>query len=259
LQSGSISFTVRTIAIETEADVTSPPSEEIGAAPTDDVSARQPRVRATSSETPRSASTASEAAMTTAEIPAVFSNERAGARQYYGQAHRANRARREPAPVGLRLLVWLLALVLVVLLVGLVVEKEQPDWLSFLRRTSPSAQVLSPQTPARATAPDTIATPGASGASALSFTVPYRSYEVVLTITAPCYVVEHNPASSPTIAFASTITPAMSPKVFSVTGSSTFVLAAQADSLAIRHADKVLDMIDKPKVGATYTFSTPSA
>ena len=77
-------------------------------------------------------------AIVTAEIPAVPTNVRAARRgEPIGYAPLA--AEVVPAPVALRLIVWVLFFIFLVALIALAVEHYHPDWFSFLRNGSTSA------------------------------------------------------------------------------------------------------------------------
>jgi hypothetical protein len=82
-----------------------------------------------------------EATAVTAEIPVTPSTS--APRQ--GPRFANDRARETvdllPAPVGLRLVVWILFFVFLVALVALAVEHYHPDWLSFLRNSSTTASL----------------------------------------------------------------------------------------------------------------------
>jgi len=72
-----------------------------------------------------------EAAVVTAELPVQRAPSGAVARRPAGPAM----ARRRPAPVGIQILVWVLALILLVVLVGAVVTALSPSSMTFLRHT----------------------------------------------------------------------------------------------------------------------------
>ncbi len=214
-----------------------------------------PRVRATSGGGTRPPSAASKDAATTAEIPRVTAPSHADVRPGYARpVVRRTRARREPAPISLRLLVWTLFFLFLVTSTGLGVEHFHPKWISFLRNgASTSAQTSTTGPPSTTPTPVRLALQSTSPSGA-TYSVPASSYTIVLVIRARCYVTLRSPADAKVIAFAATISPQMSPKDFSVQGSASFEIAAQAVSLTIKQGSRIFGTIPTPKVGFTYTF-----
>ena len=92
-------------------------------------------VRASSAPTRiQSSITPSEAAVITAELPILRAPSGAVARRPAGPVM----ARRQPAPIGLQILVWVLALVFLVVLIGAIVTAVSPSSMTFLRHTTSS-------------------------------------------------------------------------------------------------------------------------
>ena len=90
--------------------------------------------------------------------------------------------------------------------------------------------------------------------SAVTYSVPASSYSIVITITHPCWLVVHSPASSSKTLVAKTIEPALSPLTVPVHGSASITIAARAASLSIVSGSTVLDTVDNPRLGVAYTF-----
>jgi hypothetical protein len=82
-----------------------------------------------------------EATAVTAEIPVTTPVSAARQGPRFAQDRDYEPADLLPAPVGLRLLVWILFFVFLVALVALAVEHYHPDWLSFLRNSSTTASL----------------------------------------------------------------------------------------------------------------------
>ena len=234
------------------------PSEDTGTHPTTaSTSAVMPsRVRASSSGGHRSrAGSVGEGAVTTAEIPSVEGPSRPeSGRGYARPDQRHNRPRREPAAIGVRLVVWFLFFLLLVALVGLAVQHFHPTWISFLRNTGSQSATTSTAPPTSNLSAPTRLVLQSSNASGATYEVPTASYSLVLVTAAPCYVTLHTPANAKIIAIATTITPQMSPKDLPVHGSSSIVIAHSATSISVRNGSKVLGTISSPKVAYTYTF-----
>ena len=90
-------------------------------------------VRASSAPTRTTAAVAQpESAMVTAELPIQRAPSGAVARRPAGPV----RARRQPAPVALQLLVWVLAFIFLVVLIGAIVAAVSPGALTFMRHTT---------------------------------------------------------------------------------------------------------------------------
>lgn len=90
-------------------------------------------VRASSAPTRTASAVAQpESAMVTAELPIQRAPSGAVARRPAGPVM----ARRQPAPVALQLLVWVLAFIFLVILVGAIVAGVSPGSLTFMRHTT---------------------------------------------------------------------------------------------------------------------------
>ena len=90
-------------------------------------------VRASSAPARTTAAVAQpESAMVTAELPIQRAPSGAVARRPAGPVM----ARRQPAPVGVQLVVWVLAFIFLVILVGAIVAAVSPGALTFMRHTT---------------------------------------------------------------------------------------------------------------------------
>lgn len=193
----------------------------------------------------------------TAEIPAVAGHRRRG-----GGPRKAMRSGpRRSAPYVLRLTVWLLFFVLLLALGGAAVEHYHPTWLESLRYHPPGAPTgnVSVTAPGTSSSTSSTASPSAfskltSSAHGSSYALSSATYSLVLTITAPCYVVIASPAGSSHDAFAQTVQPSASPKSFAVSGSTSLVIAARATSIAVEIGGKTVGTISAPLVGSIYSF-----
>jgi hypothetical protein len=94
------------------------------------------RVVRTSSSPLRSSSPATQpdSVVITAELPVQRAPSGAVARRPAGPT----RARRQPAPVGLRIFVWVLVFLFIVVVVGAIVTAISPSSVSFLRHVTSS-------------------------------------------------------------------------------------------------------------------------
>lgn len=129
----------------------------------------------------------------TAEVPIVE-----GSPGFYPQRHR-----RRKAPIGLRLLTWLLLLLLVVGGAGLSVYHYKPQWLRdihVLKTHTKTPIVAAPHT--KTTSPEHVTTPTTQpvrttsvGVGTASVDVAVANYTVVVTATAPCWVEAQVPVS----------------------------------------------------------------
>lgn len=94
----------------------------------------------------------------TAEIPSVPVQRGYGVLLPDGTIWYPGSKRRLPAPLALRVLVWLLFLILLIGIAALVAERLHPDWFSLLRHVTPPPRVTavssSAYLPSLATHPD---------------------------------------------------------------------------------------------------------
>jgi hypothetical protein len=169
--------------------------------------------------------------------------------------------RREPAPMGLQILVWLLFVVFVIGLVGLAVEHFHPSWITFLRHTIPAKNAparhhhsaSSTSTTSHSTNNGTL-TLTSSTAKGATYSVPTSSaYTLVVSVPNRCYIDVVSPPGSKNYVFFGTIDTQQSPKSIQVTGSSALLLGARTTSVAVDVAGKQVGKIT-PQVGYTYTF-----
>jgi hypothetical protein len=94
------------------------------------------QVRATSAMQRQPATyTPAEAAVITAELPV----QRASAPPLVRRSVEPVSNRREPAPALLQVLVWLLALLFLIVVIGTIVALASPNSMSFLRNSTPAS------------------------------------------------------------------------------------------------------------------------
>jgi hypothetical protein len=173
-----------------------------------------------------------------------------------GPAHdRRHDNRRASAPVALRVTVVVLFVLLLAGSGALVALQASPSAFDSLRQTYVIPAPNQPTT-AHTTVPvaATHASLVSTTSSAVTYSVPASSYSIVITITHPCWLVVHSPASSSKTLVAKTIEPALSPLTVPVHGSASITIAARAASLAIVSGSTVLDTVDNPRLGVAYTF-----
>jgi len=163
---------------------------------------------------------------------------------------RSSRAR-APAPLGLRILVSALLLVLLACAGGLVMVRTHPGWLSALRNNVPPETrrqaALPPQQPNRVALVS-------SSSTAVTYRVPTRSYSIVVAIDHPCWLVVKSPASASSLLVATTLSPSSSPMSIPVHGSASITVSARTQSISITEGSKVLETIYAPVLGVAYTF-----
>lgn len=214
------------------------------------------------------------AADRTAEIPVVTAKAPAGSRRAAaapielsdGSVWYPGVSRRLPAPFPIRLIVWLLFLVLLLGLAGLAVERYHPDWIAFLRRTAPSSSPApaggapasgGPTTGAVATGKagtgSGLALASTTG-SATTYTVPARSYEVVLRFPHDDWVRVTSPAGTSHELLASTLPATDSPRTVQVSGSATVFVGAATTSITIVAGGHELGVVRFPQAGRNYDF-----
>jgi hypothetical protein len=160
--------------------------------------------------------------------------------------------RREPAPVTLRLIVWVLVFVFLLALVGLVVERSHPTWLAFMRHTVTPTSIVT-TAPVAATAA-TSAGGHLERATGSTYLVPATTYQLEVTTTVNCWTLVKSPPSSTTTVFAATVTAKTSPQTITVSGTSSIELGARATSITVRSGGRALGVISSPVVGTTYVF-----
>lgn len=158
------------------------------------------------------------------------------------------KVRRRPAPLGLRLFVFLLLVVFLLAVAGLEVLHTRPNtgWIRSLRNYQSFAQ---PQ-PATTQVTTFHAEPGG-----LTYFVPVSSYSIGINISHPCWVIVNQLGSNATL-FATTLQPRNSEQFIPVTGNVSVKVAARTNSITIRAGQRVLGNVQNPVVGTTYDFVT---
>lgn len=168
--------------------------------------------------------------------------------------------RREPAPMGLQIGVWLLFVVFVIGLVGLAVEHFHPSWITFLRNTIPAKSAPAGHHHHTSSTSTTSASHGnsltqtSSSAKGATYSVPTAAaYTIVISVPNRCYIDVVSPPGSKNYVFFGIIDAQQSPKSIQVTGTSALLLGAHATSVTVDVAGKQVGQIT-PQVGYTYTF-----
>ncbi len=194
-------------------------------------------------------------------VPPIVPPYGSSTRSRYADPRPPGRARRrDPAPVLLRAVVWLLAFVFLVAAVVSVTVHVHPTWLAFLRNTGAAA---APSTPSSATASDT--SPAAAqkmsllseSATTVTYAVPVHTFTIAVTPIARCYVTVAAPPGSKSYLFASTVS---APKTATVTVDRTVsvVVQASARSIAIRSGSSTIGTVSTPVIGKSYVFTAVS-
>jgi hypothetical protein len=191
----------------------------------------------------------------TAQVPAVGRGAEPGFDPRFaptGSVGAVGRARRAPAPLGLRILLWLVALLLVVAGAGLAVAHLKPAWLSALRvgnGTGSTATTSPPRASSTTAAPSHRSSSGTShhqtggvqetstGSTSATVSVPSAEYTVLVQAQHPCWVQATLPTSA-TPVFASVV-PAGGQQTFhSANGRLALELGASGVTVSVTEAGK---------------------
>ena len=204
----------------------------------------------------------------TAQVPAVGRGTELGYDPRFAPTGSvATYRRRAPAPLGLRLVVWLVVLLLVVAGAGLAVAHLRPAWLSSLRAGATTATTAHVPT---TTAPAHTSTPGTThhgaggivetttGSTSATVTVPAADYTVVVQAQNPCWVQASVPTSA-TPVFAS-VMPAGSQQTFHpANGHLALELGASGVSVSVTEAGKSTAAWHFSPTAAPFNLSFTSA
>ena len=198
----------------------------------------------------------------TAPVPAVGRGASAGFDPRFaptGSVGAVGR-RRAPAPLGLRLALWLVALLLVVAGAGLAVAHLKPAWLRSLRVGDTPAAITG-RVPSTTAAPAHRSAPASAhhgsggvvetstGNTSATVTVPGSAYTVVVDAQHPCWVQASVPTSA-TPVFAS---------VVAAGGEQTFHSANGRLSLELGASAVTVSVIESGKSTAAWHFSPATA
>ena len=162
---------------------------------------------------------------------------------------------RSAAPLGLRLSVVLLLVLLLVSSVGLAALRRHATWFSSLQNFAPTnapSQIVQ----SRAISSQVVLV--SSSSAAITYGVPAESYAIALTIDHPCWVVVKSPANSATLLVAKTFAPGASPISIPVHGSASVTVSARVRSLSIVEGSSTLYSIASPRLNVAYTFTRQS-
>lgn len=223
-----------------------------------DVSAAGEPTRATSQTRTR---TQPEAIVDTAEIAPVGPSRPRRISSPYERLYEEP-DRRQPAPVALQSVVWLLFVIFVIGIVGLAVEHFHPSWISFLRRTisQPTTQPRHHRhgsgSSSNITAPPSnVLTEQSSTAKGATYSVPTSaSYTLVISVPNRCYILVESPPNSTNYVFARTISKSESPQSIPVSGTSSLELGAQTMSVTVDVSGRKVGEILDPRTGYIFKF-----
>lgn len=202
----------------------------------------------------RSAPYRPESAVTTAEIPVVRAREPLRLEQvrFDVQSHLPPR-RRRPAPVGLRVLVGVLAVLVVCAAVGLVAEHYHPNWFKALRANAGLASTPAPKASRPKASPAGFRLVSSSAGNS-TYEVPSSSYSITVTPVSAAWVTVRSPAKGGPLVFAKTLRVGTPASPIELNKSSSLIVSAQVRTIEIASASKHLGTITSPVVGTTYTF-----
>jgi hypothetical protein len=195
----------------------------------------------------------------TAELPTYRggSANSASARSQYAQPRPPGRSRRrDPAPVPLRIVVWLLGFVCVLSLLALVTAGVHPSWLAFLRNTSVAAKPSTGTTPPRVVTSGKMTLASQTTTSA-TYDVPAAGFTILLQPLTVAFVTVTSPATSKHLIYASNVAQAKNggPLGFVYVKKSAAVVIERASTvLELQQGTKLLGTINAPKTGFTYIF-----
>lgn len=210
----------------------------------------------------------------TAEIPAVPVHRSYGVLLPDGSVWYPGSKRRLPAPWPLRFVVWVVALVLALMLIGLAVVELQPSWLTSLRHTVGSAPTVGAppgqsSLPLQSTTVNTSApgsatwncvtakTPPNGFAGGETCTVGISAYTIKFVTTARCSV-EIRQVNAPPNAFLYTmVQPAGQTHTVAATGATTVVAFAAGATITILDGTKTLGSLPAT-FNWLYTFQPSS-
>jgi hypothetical protein len=210
----------------------------------------------------------------TAEIPAVPVHRSYGVLLPDGSVWYPDSKRRLPAPWPIRFVVWVLAMTLLLMLVGLAVVEWHPSWLSSLRHSvGPPSSINIGGGGGGQTGTTlggtgtTVATTGKNGCtttakaadgapSAVTCTLPTSTYEVVFTTTEPVnYGVKSLPTGS--LIYGATQQPGVSHTI-AVDGASALQAFATGGTFKVLNGSTVVVPSTPAVFSCIYTFQPPA-
>lgn len=199
----------------------------------------------------------------TAEIPAVPVHRSYGVLLPDGSVWYPDSKKKLPAPWPIRFVVWVLALLLLLMLLGLAVVEYHPSWLSILRHNvgaAPSIAIPPGQTSTSIAGGTGTGTTVVTGKGAcvpsgggVTCALPTSIYEIDFTTTnARVNFVIKNPSTNAVI-YGNTQQPNQS-HVTSVSGVATLEAFAQGGNFTVRSGSTVLISSTPAKYSTVYTF-----
>lgn len=157
--------------------------------------------------------------------------------------------RRASAPRSLRFAVTLLVALLISGIGGMVAQQVHPRWFTGLEhyiypaaRTGRIAHALDG------------ATLVSSAPAAIRYSVPASTYSIVISVDHPCWIIVRSPAGGSAILREMTVVPATSPMTILIHGSSSIMVAAQTNTIALTEGTRELGVLRSPRVGVVYSF-----
>ena len=187
-------------------------------------------------------------------------------RQDLKQSRRAvaKARRRHRAPTSLKVVTWVAAGLVLVVVAGLTIDRTQPRWLvqaHILRVAQPGGAGAASRTAARpsTTTPQVVQTGTTASPPSATYSVATRSFEVLIATSNRCWV-QVTSSSSP-VPVVSGIQPAGKTLSIPSTGTMTVEVGNTAVVVAIRLGKKTPAYYDAPhQIPFTYTFvPTPAA
>jgi len=163
------------------------------------------------------------------------------------------RARKVPAPLGLRIMVSLLIVVFFASMAGVVAQRARPKWFTGLEN------YIHPRSPGVISQPAQLldhAVLVSSTPTSIVYQVPAARYSIVLSVDHRCWFIVKSPAGGTSTLAAMVLAPSASPMSIPVYGSSSLMVGAQTRSVAIISGTHRLGSIASPRVGVIYTFES---
>ena len=161
------------------------------------------------------------------------------------------RARKTPAPLGLRLFVSMLLFVLLASTGGVVAQGTHPKWFIRFEHYIRSDLRVVPASHAQLLDHAVLVS---SSPAAVTYALPATPYSVVVSADHPCWFIVKSTAGGSTTIKATTMLPSTSPMSIPIRGSSSIMVAARTQSIVITTGLKVLGVIRSPRVGVVYSF-----
>ena len=197
----------------------------------------------------------------TAEIPAVPVAPSYGVLLPDGSVWYPGSKRKLPAPTLLRVTVWVLAFLVAIAGAGLIVEHYHPSWLDPLRHvvgtpgaaTLPVASTTQPTVSPKHPSLEKMVITSASGSS-VKYSVPGRSYVLVVKTSRDCYVVVTS-LPSRRVLYQRVIPGGLTERVSVPAGAATLEAYAGGSSLVVDSGGRRVGSIQSLTYAFIYTFT----